>query len=162
MQERLQHNTVDAEDQAVAAMGEQEKLTCLPDVEIISPDQESRDKDPKYKREAGHFNWNQNIDKINQAIAGLASGQYGSWQEASQALGFNKSWLSIIKRSNPIITERLEEACATPAFQKASRVRKNKRAKNKGGNLKSFNQKTPSGEPRANKPSYRRPCKRPI
>ena len=117
MQERLQHSIVYAENQVTAAMGEQEKLAYVPDVEIISPDQASRNKDSKHKREAGHHNGHQNIDKIDQAIDGLASGQYGSLREASRNMGFNPVWLTSVKMARPDIAQRIDQACATPAFQ---------------------------------------------
>ncbi len=64
-----------------------------------------------------HPSWNKNIDKVDRAIEGLKNGEYKSLKEASLALGFSESWLNGIKQRKPDIAERIEEACASPAFE---------------------------------------------
>ena len=103
------------------------EAVCSPDVKIAEINQEPPGRHSKHRRGIESYNWNKNIDKINQAIDGLAAGQYGSFRQASQAMGFNCNWLTNLKKNRPDIAQRLEQACATPAFQKAYKIGKTQR-----------------------------------
>ena len=93
-----------------------------PDGKIAEIHQEPPGRHSKHRRGVESYNWNQNIDKINQALDGLAAGQYGSLRQASQAMGFNRNWLTNLKKNRLDIAQRLEQACSTPAFQKAYKI----------------------------------------
>ena len=69
-----------------------------------------------YESDQSHV-WNKSTGKINQAIEGLQNGKYKSLREASLAMGFSESWLSSTAHRRPDIAERIEEACASPAFE---------------------------------------------
>ncbi len=105
----------------------QPEPVCLPDVKSAETNQEPLSKSSKYKRGVESYNWNKNIDQINQAIAGLATGQYSSLRQASQDMGFNLNWLINLKKNRPDIAQRIEQACAMPACQKAYKIGKAKR-----------------------------------
>ena len=50
-----------------------------------------------------------NTERVNQALAGIASGEYDDMRQASLALGFSSRWLYEKQRIDPEIAERLRE-----------------------------------------------------
>ena len=54
------------------------------------------------------------MQSINQAIEGLKSGQYKNLSQASQALGFNRNWLSRLKKRDPTVAELIDKALQSP------------------------------------------------
>ena len=51
-----------------------------------------------------------NMKKINQTLAGIASGKYDTIRQAGLALSFSSRWFSEMQRVNPEIAERLQAA----------------------------------------------------
>ena len=80
-----------------------------------------------------------NIQRVHQAIEGLKSGQYKTLRQASQVLGFNRSWLSELKNRRPDIAELIDEAFQSPEF-KATQGAKNKGRWRRDGSMQSINQ----------------------
>ena len=79
------------------------------------------------------------MQSINQAIEGLKSGQYKNLSQASQALGFNRNWLSRLKKKDPAVAELIDEAFQLPAFKEAQNA-KNKSRWHRDESMQSINQ----------------------
>ena len=52
----------------------------------------------------------ENLEKVNQALAGIAGGKYDTIRQAGLALSFSSRWFSEMQRVNPEIAERLRAA----------------------------------------------------
>ena len=55
-------------------------------------------------------------------------------------MGFNARWLKETKKKRPDIALRIEQACATPAFQAVNQIWEGKKAEMKGARLRALNQ----------------------
>ena len=93
----------------------------------------------KEKRKAQNSQRAKSLEKVNQAIAGLASGGYDNMRQASLALGFNSRWLYEKQCLDPEIAERLREINAKTSSRQSTARKQSTGSKSAKGPAKSAN-----------------------